>query len=283
MTFVLIVGTVSFVYTSLGDACFIKTQQEKILANLFENQLAMDFTMQVPDDPRQVKAHRIILIGASRYLEKRFLGAFSVDTELDWVTLDIPGLNYETLQMLITFIYTQKLSFTDKCTVPSAVIAADYLLIETATAALNEYILDNIRLDTACEFYLVADRLPMQTSCTLLHFIRKHLFTSKEYLTLNYEQFRDVIRDRSLFLDDDILSIIKDWVLAEPARNQYSLVLLSGMRNCRGPVAVSQRCVNKEWTYFDLLSLIDSCNNGSYPAHLPDNGVKGLCDRTSCS
>lgn len=72
-------------------------QQEKILANLFENQLAMDFTMQVPDDPRQVKAHRIILIGASRYLEKRFLGAFSVDTELDWVTLDIPGLNYETL------------------------------------------------------------------------------------------------------------------------------------------------------------------------------------------
>lgn len=255
-------------------------QQEKILANLFENQLAMDFTMQVPDDPRQVKAHRIILIGASRYLEKRFLGAFSVDTELDWVTLDIPGLNYETLQMLITFIYTQKLSFTDKCTVPSAVIAADYLLIDTATAALNEYILDNIRLDTACEFYLVADPLPKETSSKLLHFIREHLFESKEYLTLNYEQFRDVITDRSLFLDDDILYIIKDWVLAEPARNQYSLNLLSGMRNRSSRISVSEQI--RERICFNVVSLIDSCNNGSDPAHLSDNGGKGLCDRPSC-
>lgn len=79
-------------------------------------------------------------MGASDYFRKLFTADFQ---EKDQEVVTLQGLKFETLRMIITYLYSDQLRFPENCSVKEAFLAADYLMVDCATKRLNAYVLDN--------------------------------------------------------------------------------------------------------------------------------------------
>lgn len=182
---------------------------------------------------KKIKAHRLILAGASSYFEKLFLGPWSEEESKAVVVVDMIEITFEVLQMLVNFIYTDEMQFTQNCTVRSAIIAADYLMMDGAIEELSEQATKNIQDETVFEIYEVSDKLSPKVKGKLITFIRKGLNNEriqKGLPALPFDKFEALVHKDETDPVDEYTAVlsIKAWVLHDN-RTDYVLDLLKSV------------------------------------------------------
>lgn len=183
---------------------------------------------------REIKAHSVILAGASSFFEKLFLGPWSekekkVDSA---IVVDMTEISFEVLKMLVNFIYTEEMEFTEKCPVRSAILAADYLMMDDAILKLTEHVIKNIEDETVCEIYEVSDRLFGEAKKELWFYLRNRLENDKikvSILSMSLKCFQTLIQDddRREINIKTALQTITSWVQHKRShRARHALSLL---------------------------------------------------------
>lgn len=141
---------------------------------------------------REIKAHRSVLVGSSDYFHSLFTDNFQ---EKDSKEVVLKEVCFDTLQMLVEFIYTGKLSF-EKCSVRQAIELADYLMIDCAIENLNDHISKNSSKDNCLEYYGAFKLLRDDVRDQLEIWIRKNLkelYREKDFLSLTLDQFKSIL------------------------------------------------------------------------------------------
>lgn len=141
---------------------------------------------------REIKAHRSVLVGASDYFHSLFTDNFQ---EKDSKEVVLKEVCFDTLDMLVEFIYTGKLSF-EKCSVRQAIELADYLMIDCAIENLNDHISKYSFKDNCLEYYGVFKLLRDDVRDQLEIWIRKNLkelYREKDFLSLTLDQFKSIL------------------------------------------------------------------------------------------
>lgn len=177
--------------------------QGKLLRRLFEERLGVDVILRVPSDDREIRCHRVVLVGASEYFERRFEGPWATSpSDGALQTLTIPELSFETLEYLIIVLYTKEFDFSDgSCSLAMAFVGADYLLMNDLKMALELWVTKNVFKVNACELLTVADKL----SGFLVKALKKHNadefargIVPKDVGYLDYEGFCELIGVKEL-------------------------------------------------------------------------------------
>lgn len=166
-------------------------------------------------------------MGASKYFHKMFTGDFQ---EKDSKELALKEMHYETLEMLLSFIYTGQLNF-DKCSIRDAILAADYLIMDSAMKSLNEHVCSSITTENCIDVYCVIDKLSEDAQKKVMQFIRRNLEPlTPGIASLSLNQFLDIlIVPKFCRLEEKIVLLaIKAWTLAAPEeREKHVFELLS--------------------------------------------------------
>lgn len=203
---------------------------QDILRHLYDNQLVMDVSLKVPNDSRQIKAHRNILIGASKHFEERFTGLWSY-MEAVRPVITIQGMNYETLECLIKLIYTGTFELTDKATIKGAVVAAHYLGMATVMDKLSDHIANtSVHWPNLIELYSVSEKLtPVGASALRRRILENIHLLYKDTCNLSVQKFKEVLQEHIKYpvAEETILKAIKAWIEAVPGNERYALDLLS--------------------------------------------------------
>lgn len=176
------------------------------------------------------------------------MGSWSSQNEVDNVTISLPDLNYETLEMLVKFLYTEEFQFKNaSCSLRTAILAADFLMMDVAMGPLSGYVKEHIGEQNAVDLYEVADKLLPETATALQVFIRKHIHSVYVYpklLKLPFKEFAAVVKDdKDVPVEPkDILCTIRDWVEVDrETRNEFVQELLCSIV-FRQVIPVSRRC-----------------------------------------
>lgn len=178
---------------------------------------------------REIKAHKVILLGASEYFETIFTKDFK---EKDLGEITLKEMRFETLKTLIDFIYTGELTLG--CSLREAFVAADYLMIDCVMLKLNDYA-TKVTVDNCIDLYGAHDHLDAKSKETVERFICDNLtklMTTKEFSSLNMDQLLNIVKKRSTFKvpQADSLLAINGWVLDAPEdRNRHVHHLLSAV------------------------------------------------------
>lgn len=173
--------------------------QDVLLTN-FQLKDTMDVALKVPNDDREVPAHRKVLMGASEFFATRFKDSWTPENPTEGketVTVDVAGVTYETLDLIVTFIYTNKLEFTPRSTVRMAILAADYLLMTDALKALSEYVASHMKSLSICDIYPVANKLAPKVASKLRFRVQTQLeegTVPEDIGLLDYEDLLNLIR-----------------------------------------------------------------------------------------
>lgn len=186
--------------------------QEQVLSSIFQLKETMDVTLIVPDDDREVRAHRVVLMGASEYFNKRFSGPWDTETPIEGVkTVIVTNVTFETLDLLVAFIYTNQLQFTETSTVPMAILAADFLMMTNVLKALSGYVSSHIETLNIWELYPLANKLTPEVAATLRDRVRSQLQDGpvpSEVGCLEYEEFYDLVcgnkEEMGYFVEDGV-------------------------------------------------------------------------------
>lgn len=163
---------------------------------------------------REIKAHRLILLAASKYFEDIFTGD---KKERDSV-VTLKEMRFETLQTLIDFIYIGALTL--RCSFLEAFVAADRLKIDSVKVELNDYA-EFATLKKCMDVYGAYKYLDAESKKAVLKLIRKNLwelFPKKEFCSLSVDQLLNILTEPSpvhVSQRDHILAI-NAWVLAAP-------------------------------------------------------------------
>lgn len=219
--------------------------QEQVLSSIFQLKETMDVTLIVPDDDREVRAHRLVLMGASEYFNKRFSGPWDTETPIEGVkTVIVTNVTHDTLDLLVSFIYTNQLQFTETSTVPMAILAADYLMMTNVLKALSAYVSSHIDTLNIWELYPLANKLMPEVASTLRDRVRSQLQdvpVPSEVGCLEYEEFYDLVcgnKDEIEYFTDceysegaDPLTLarveaIQRWLKANPEKRQKHILSL---------------------------------------------------------
>lgn len=145
------------------------------------------------------------------------------------------AIHFEVLEMLVNSIYTDEMKFTEKCTVRSAIVAADYLMMYGALEKLGEYATKNITDETVGEIYELCDKLAPKVERVLICRIRKGLMQTKirgGLLELPFDKFKVLVNEDKINPVDEIAAVttIRDWVLNNQYyRNKYVIDLLKSV------------------------------------------------------
>lgn len=162
---------------------------------------------------REIKAHRSVLVGSSDYFHSLFTDNFQ---EKDSKEVVLKEVCFDTLQMLVEFIYTGKLSF-EKCSVRQAIELADYLRIDCAIESLNDHISKNISMNNCLEYYGAFEILRKDVRDQIEVFIRKNLIEfhrRSDFLSLNIGQLKSVLSNRTPVERLYDLRAIVEWTTA---------------------------------------------------------------------
>lgn len=167
----------------------------------------------------------------------RFVGLWASGKETTSATVDMIDLNYETLDMLVSFIYTHQLKFSKWCTFRSAILAADFLMMDGALEALSDMAIKGYNLDI-CDYYPVADRLSTDAFLKVTENIRRSLYNNdpgifRDVMDMQFEDFLNVVKchERTILeLPLRNLKVIKQWLeLDLDKRVKHSFALLSSI------------------------------------------------------
>ena len=171
--------------------------QEQLLNRIFQLKETMDVTLIVPNDDREVRAHRLVLMGASEFFEKRFNGPWANEIPAGGIeTVTMADVTYETLDTLVTFIYTNKLQFTPTSTVRMAILAADYLMMTDVLKTLSGYVASHIDSLNVCEIYPISNKLTPDVAVQLRDRVRTLLedgHVPVDIGFLDYKEFYSLI------------------------------------------------------------------------------------------
>lgn len=168
----------------------------------------------------------------------RFVGLWASGKETTSATVDMIDLNYETLDMLVSFIYTHQLKFSKWCTFRSAILAADFLMMDGALEALSDMAIKGYNLDI-CDYYPVADRLSRDAFLKVTENIRRSLYNNdpgifRDVMDMQFEDFLNVVKchERTILelIPPRNLQVIKQWLeLDLDKRVKHSFALLSSI------------------------------------------------------
>lgn len=156
-------------------------------------------------------------MGASEY----FRGIFSADfQEKDSPVIVLKEMEFETLHMLVQFIYTGKLDFKT-CQVKNAMAVADYLMMDCAITSIGDFVTKNLRQDNCIRFYDASEKFKAHTIAHLETFIQKNLdsiYGREEFSKLSYSQLFKIMKNvTDGCLDEEVaFNAFNLWVLANP-------------------------------------------------------------------
>uniref|UniRef100_A0A915CZD5 BTB domain-containing protein n=1 Tax=Ditylenchus dipsaci TaxID=166011 RepID=A0A915CZD5_9BILA len=107
---------------------------------------------------KQIEAHRVVLASCSPYFKAMFTGGFKESRERD---IQMPGVDWETLESIVNFCYTGKIKITDaNCFI--VLPAASFMQIEElqdvmATDSYLQLPLENLKVFAAVRKWIVHD------------------------------------------------------------------------------------------------------------------------------
>lgn len=198
-----------------------------ILNNLFIDESSKDVTLKVKDDDRTIKAHRLLLCGASNYFKLLLNGDFA---EKDAKEITLEGLSFEVLSMLVTFMYTNELSITEKCTLKQSFLAADYLMMDCALEKLNKHALGNMSEKDAFEIFTiegkVSDALLQNALDTIVARINQHMSEIVQLTVVQVLRLINYMPDQT----KNLMCVIVNWVKAAAGREEHLFELLSATK-----------------------------------------------------
>lgn len=187
-------------------------------------------------------------MGASDYFRKLFTTDFQ-EKDQDVVTLQ--GLKFETLRMIITYLYSDQLRLPENCSLKEAFLAADYLMVDCAKKRLNAYVLDNnnnFQMQAMWDMLFIEDKVSKEVLEKAMKQIEPNISINRKYITgmpfhsflafLKYYPYGKV----SYHVPGTVkmLTEIVHWVREVPARHKLLFKLLSAVSYVE-KVEVSQR------------------------------------------
>lgn len=165
-------------------------------------------------------------MAASDYFQSLFKDDFQEAKSNEFTLKEIA---FDTLQMLVEFIYTGNLNF-EKCTVQQALQTADYLMLDCAIRSLSEYISKNITKDNCVKMYEAFEIIEEVVRDQLEAFIRKNmddLLNRQDFFSLSFQQLENILKNPAPIEDLQDLYAVVAWVNNDPnERTQYVARLL---------------------------------------------------------
>uniref|UniRef100_A0A915CXL6 BTB domain-containing protein n=1 Tax=Ditylenchus dipsaci TaxID=166011 RepID=A0A915CXL6_9BILA len=183
---------------------------------------------------KQIEAHRVVLASCSPYFKAMFTG---VSKKAERVRdIQMPGVDWETLESIVNFCYTGKIKITDaNCFI--VLPAASFMQIE--------------ELQEECARFIQAGLLP--TNCLQIHsFANKHscrelekyasdyavqhfldVMATDSYLQLPLENLKVLLKSDSLGVksEDQVFAAVRKWIVHDECnRKEHLLQLLETIR-----------------------------------------------------
>lgn len=174
-------------------------------------------------------------MSASGYFEKMFSSDF-VEKNAECVTLG-NSLNFETLEILIKFLYTNELEPTRRVSLEDLLCAADYLQMETAVEKINAKIVEEMSNMNVLRFWALRGMIKDTAVIgKVRQFILKNfseLIFDIAFLKLDFETISWIIESDELTTvsEMEVYRAIRIWINHDHvAREKHFLELLCCVR-----------------------------------------------------
>ncbi|QDJ95122.1 BTB kelch-domain protein [Hypsugopox virus] len=165
-------------------------------------------------DNVKIKAHKLILSSSSDYFKAMLGGNFK---EANMQEITIYGIDYNTLQTLIEYMYTGILNITES-NVELLLMKADYLQIKTAVTLCENFLLKKITIYNCIKMYNYAKEYNRyDLSNSILDFIIGNIMdivNNPMFKQLSYSTVYDILKSDNLNVYDEdlVINILLKWL-----------------------------------------------------------------------
>ncbi|ASK51350.1 BTB kelch-domain protein [Eptesipox virus] len=182
------------------------------LEYFLENKLFCDITLLIEN--KKISAHKIILAACSDYFKAMFTSNFKENT---LSTITINCLDYNAIKKIIKFCYTNELNFDSVNECLNCMIASDYLIIPIISNICEEYLLNNITLDTFYSIHTICELYNLNINKTLFNFLIHNIVKLSEnnnFVKLSYNTIYNLLNSDDLNIpnEDFALFILTKWL-----------------------------------------------------------------------
>ncbi|XP_071965605.1 kelch-like protein 9 [Antedon mediterranea] len=201
-----------------------------VMAELWKEKQLNDVVLAV--DIKKIGAHKLVLSACSDF----FRQMFTKDSEDELFEYSLHGIEYETLSVLLEFIYTTKLhvSFNN---VEELLKAADYLKINLAIEICCHYLNDNLCRETCLKtLSLISNFENMpdieEAACKVIATNFLFVTKSEDFNFLPYKSLLLLISRDDLIVDSElqVFEAVMSWINVDDTRLKYALNLLENVR-----------------------------------------------------
>ncbi|QED21122.1 kelch-like protein [Borealpox virus] len=219
-----------------------------------------DISVVINDE--RIKAHRLILSGASEYFSILFSSDFIDSNNYE---VNLSHLDYQSVYDLINYIYGTPLCLTND-SVKYILSTADFLQISTAITVCENYILENLCSRNCIDFYIYASKYNKKIETASFNIILRNILTlikDENFKRLTEESMIKILSDNMLNIKNEDFAplILIKWL--ESRQQSCSVELLRCLR-----ISLLSPQITKSLYTHRLVNSSDECitflNNISY-------------------
>ena len=194
------------------------------LNDLREHDVLCDVVLEV--DGVLIPAHRAVLASFSPYFRSMFTTGLNECKKRD---VQINGVDPESLQSLIDFAYTGKLSITRE-NVQKLLPAADLFELPNVRQMCSEYLAEELHPSNCIGITKFAEsyqcEVLLERSMQYLYNHFQEIYKEDEFTLLSVDELKEILSSDELGVvnaEDTVLSAVQSWIRYDPSQRERLL------------------------------------------------------------